>query len=583
MSSVPSLLAESAYVDTVGAGPAGARVVALGFAALLLLGGCGPDEPPALASDDAAPPAPLARATVLATGAGISGANGMHFGPNGLLYVASVIGSELVVLDPESGEVRRRLTAAGGVVGPDDVAFAPDGSFYWTSILTGEVAGFAASGERVVAAKLTPGVNPITFSADGRLFVAQCFFGDGLYEVDPRGQHEPRSIATDLGPECGLNGMDWGPDDRLYGPRWFHGEVVSFDVDSGERRLEADGFDVPAAVKFDSRGRLHVLDTGAGQVLRVTDGEAEVLAELVPGLDNFAFDENDRLFVSSFADGFVWRVDADGAVTELSPAGMAHPGGIAVQVSTGGDVRVMVADLHALRGFDPESGEVVLTQRNIIGVGALGSVLAVAADGDNVILTAFTEGSVRVWDPAAEREVVRYDNLQQPVSAIRYRDVLAVTEHGSGRVVALGDGAPVPLATGLAAPTDLASDGERLFVSDRERGEILEIARAGEPITPRVVVSGLDAPEGLAWSARGLVVVEGETGRVLAVGDDGEISLLAMVAPGTPPASPDTPPSMVLNDVAAQRDRLFVTGETNRVLYRIDLPPTVDGAAAGNE
>jgi hypothetical protein len=34
---------------------------------------------------------------VLATGAIISGANGMHFGLDGLLYVASVIGSELVV------------------------------------------------------------------------------------------------------------------------------------------------------------------------------------------------------------------------------------------------------------------------------------------------------------------------------------------------------------------------------------------------------------------------------------------------------------------------------------------------------
>ena len=33
--------------------------------------------------------------------------------------------------------------------------------------------------------------------------------------------------------------MDWGPDGRLYGPRWFNNEVVSVDVDSGDLRVEA--------------------------------------------------------------------------------------------------------------------------------------------------------------------------------------------------------------------------------------------------------------------------------------------------------------------------------------------------------
>ena len=64
-----------------------------------------------------------------------------------------------------------------------------------------------------------PGVNPITFSDDGRLFVSQCALGDHLFELDPDRQrgaaphHRPaRSGLT------ALNGMDWGPDDRLYGP-----------------------------------------------------------------------------------------------------------------------------------------------------------------------------------------------------------------------------------------------------------------------------------------------------------------------------------------------------------------------------
>ena len=50
--------------------------------------------------------------------------------------------------------------------------------------------------------------------------------------------------------------MDWGPDGRLYGPRWFNNEVVSVDVDTGDIRKEASGFIVPAAVKFNSKGEL---------------------------------------------------------------------------------------------------------------------------------------------------------------------------------------------------------------------------------------------------------------------------------------------------------------------------------------
>jgi len=121
--------------------------------------------------------------------------------------------------------------------------------------------------------------------------------------------------------------MDWGPDDRLYGPRWFHGEVVSLDVDDGSLRVEAEGLQVPAAVKFDSEGRLHVLDTAAGEVIRLSDDGKQTVATLEPGLDNFAFDAEDNIYVSSFADGFVKRVEPDGTTTALQPGGMAHAGG----------------------------------------------------------------------------------------------------------------------------------------------------------------------------------------------------------------------------------------------------------------
>ena len=280
---------------------------------------------------------------IIASGANIAGANGLAIGPDGNLYVTSVLGSSISVIEPESGEILNTLGVGEGVIGPDDVDFYKDGSYYWTSIMTGEVAGFDKDGNRIVAAQLTPGVNPITFSDDGRLFVSQCFFGTNLYEIDPDGEQEARLISDELGPGCGLNGMDWGPDNRLYGPRWFNQEVVSFDVDTNSMRTEVGGFNTPAAVKFDKNGKLHVLDTGAGVLYRIEDDKKIVVATLSPGLDNFVIGDDGRFYVTSFTDGFVKRINKDGSVTELQPGGMAHAGGITFVQDN-----VIVADVHAI-------------------------------------------------------------------------------------------------------------------------------------------------------------------------------------------------------------------------------------------
>ena len=134
--------------------------------------------------------------------------------------------------------------------GPDDLTFGPDGSLYWTSIMTGEV-GRRTSDGTTTTQLVAVGVNPITFSENGRLFVALDFLGDALYELDPKLIAPPRLIAKNLG---WMNGMDWGPDGYLYGPLWTKGQVVRVNVDSGEITTVADGFKTPAAVKFDTQG-----------------------------------------------------------------------------------------------------------------------------------------------------------------------------------------------------------------------------------------------------------------------------------------------------------------------------------------
>ena len=84
------------------------------------------------------------------------------FGPDGYLYAASVIGSDITVIDTENKNIIKRYGLSEGVIGPDDVAFNSKGEFldintYW------EVAGFNTKGEKVVAGNPGPGVNQLPF------------------------------------------------------------------------------------------------------------------------------------------------------------------------------------------------------------------------------------------------------------------------------------------------------------------------------------------------------------------------------------------------------------------------------------
>jgi sugar lactone lactonase YvrE len=554
------------------------RLVLTGLFAGLFVSGCSQNEEPVSQNTSGT-------ITILATGANIAGANGVRIGPDGNLYIASVVGHELLTMNPDSGEILSRLKMSPGA-GPDDVAFSGDGTMYWTSFFPGVVGGRKSDGSAIsdiALGKDRRGANPVAVSDSGDVFAGQCFLGSGLFQVFPEKDRAPRLITDDLGPGCGLNAMDWGIDadgqGRLYGPRWFNNEVVSIDPDSGDMEVIATGLLVPAAVKFDHEGVLHVLDSLRGQLIRLNPGREparEVVVDLVPGLDNFDFDQNGRAFISSYVDGFIVRADSDG-LHWLSPSGMAHPGGVAV-THHGGISQVVVADLYSVRGFLPGDGSPTFVQRSSIGVTSFLGALTVAPHGDNMILTSWTTTppSVAIWDPVAQHNVELHTDFEKPVNAIYYAGYLTVAEYASpGRVTGRDStGQDKVFADTLVAPTGLATDGRSLYVSDRTRGEVLRIAFDGQRVPPEVIAGGIDNPEGLAWSERGLFVVEGESGKILRI-EAGATQIIATVSPGSPsPPSdpgPPNPPSYLFNGIAAHGDHLFVTGETNRVLYRIDL------------
>ena len=161
---------------------------------------------------------------------------------------------------------------------------------------------------------------------------ALAFLGDALYELDPNLTAPPRLLAENLG---GLNSFQFGPDGMLYSPVMNTGQVVRIDVDAEPIGIEvvAEGLAGPVAAKLDSKGRLYAnadpnaKPTGIARIDMAT-GELETVAVTPSGSDNFAFDANDRLFVTLLAEGTIAEVMEDGSLRMLGPVGMVSPGGI---------------------------------------------------------------------------------------------------------------------------------------------------------------------------------------------------------------------------------------------------------------
>jgi sugar lactone lactonase YvrE len=450
------------------------------------------------ASAQATPASPVApnQPRILVHGARLHSANGLAFDAAGRLYVASDGEPGILVLDPDTGDILARYGPDEGAA-PDDLTFGPDGALYWTNLFTGEVGRRAPDGT-FTTQQVAPGVNPITVAADGRLFVALAFLGDALYELDPTLAAPPKLLAEDLG---FLNGFDWGADGHLYAPVFTTGDIVRIDVDAQPVGIEtvADGFGVPTAVKFDAQGRLHVVDSGSGEVVRLDTGTGAktVVATLVPALDILAFDARGRLFVSSNDEGFIVEVRPDGSTHTVVRGGMANPGGVAVVPRPDGGETVIVADMWTLRSYDGATGAERGVERAV-------TPHTVFRDGDHLVLTSWFANVVQVWDPATRKMVESYDDFTTPLNAIRFRGDLVIAELGTAageaRVVRAPSGDPsrrevlMDATTGLQYPLGLAAKEATLWVGDWATGTIWHVAADGQPLAQPTASSWLSRP-----------------------------------------------------------------------------------------
>lgn len=510
------------------------------------------------------------------TGAQIHGANGLAIDTAGRLLVASVWGGEIVVVDPRTGAIRDRLQ--DGVDGADDVAIGPDGSIYWTDILTGEVGRRTPDGT-VTKQLVAPGMNPIAFNEEGRLFVGQAFFGTGLFEVDPDLVDPPRVVIPDSGNLAQqLNGFDFGPDGMLYAPQPFLNQILRINPETGASEVVAAGLPAGAtSVEFDAQGKFFA-SLFNGQVISI-DTEDGAVGNVVTirgaVLDNMVFDAAGRLFVSDSDAGAIYRISKGRGVRTLVKGGLILPGGVAVMQRSGRSESLYVADLWSLAEFDARSGRLIDVDNQSRAGGGIVEPWSVAPDGGNVIVTSWMSNAVQIWDPRANAEVHRFDFIL-PMSALRFQGDLVVAELGTASVVRMdANGTRTTIASGLAVPRGLAATGTELWVSDWATGLVWLAAGDG---APRVLAGGLAQPEGMAVDRDGsLLVVESGAGRLSRIDPvTGQVSAvadgLAMDAAGPAPI----PPGYAFSSVAVDsHGTILVSGEgaERNVIYRIRAIP----------
>lgn len=450
------------------------------------------------------------------------GSNGVAFGPDGRLYVAEYLAGRISAVDITTGEVEVVVDMDGSIQSPDDLAFGADGSMYIVDLLPGRVWRRVPEGELTLVSNEVVAPNGIACAGD-RLFVNEMRMGGRLLELFPDGG-EPVVLAEGLAMG---NAMQLGPDGLLYYPQMRTGQVHRVSPDGGVPELVAEDVPGPVAVRFDRDGLLTVLSLGqAGIVTRIDlfgSGERTAVAGELSAMDNAAFDGDNRMFVSSFAEGGIAQLAPNGCARQIVPKGFCGPYGVAVRACG----TVFVGDNYRLATVvdgEAHTRELLVHSHGVV-----------ADERGQVHITA-QHGAVSTYDPNQAELRPRADQLAQPMGiAVRGDGLLVVAEAGAGRVVAIDeDDELTVLADGLDRPVDIASDhDDRCYVSDDARGTISRIEDGGLTL----LAEGLDAPQGLTVSGDELFVVESGQRRLLRVDPaTGECAVEAEQLPvGLPP------------------------------------------------
>lgn len=447
------------------------------------------------------------------------GVNGIRIGPDDQCWVAQHRAGVLSSWDAETGRIEVRSPLGGPIANPDDLAFGADGTAYVTELSDGCVRALRPDGSCVTVCDDAPRANGITVAAGGRVFVTEFRAEGRLLEVDPFELRPPR-VVVEHAPWG--NAFDAGPDGRLYYQDVLAGTVSSVDPDAGDVRVELVGLRMPAAVKFRRDGRLVVAESALGTITAIdlATGAREVLGTLDPGIDNFCFDRQDRLYGSRNATSQLVRFAAGAdQVDRQTDAGLLGPQDLAA--SDGGEV--LVVDVLSIHRLDDHALSPVWQLRmpeapyTAMGVAEVkGSLLIVAGNGE----VHRVDTSNGMGECVSEASAGAY-HVQAPggATAIASTDGGAIVGTRDGRLRRLGaDGVlREERASGLEQVTAVACSGPVVAACDRDAERVAIFDGGGGPR----LLEGLGPIEALAVGPEGLFAAEARGGSVSLIAYDG--------------------------------------------------------------
>ncbi len=512
-------------------------------------------------------PAGWAAPEALVAPSSFTGVHGLAVDKQGRLLAGSVVGNAIWQVDRQTGAASILIGGPEGQA--DDIAIGPNGEMAWTNYLMGMVRYRENDQAPMrVLAKDLPGLNSLDFDRrNGKLYAAQVFLGDALWELDVAGIKPPRLIAKDLG---GFNGFEVGPDGMLYGPLWFKRSVVKIDPSNGAVSVISASFDIPAAANLDGKGNLWVVDTATGELSKVAldTGAKTVVAKLATALDNLAIAPDGTVYVSNMADNSIQAVNPDtGAVRTLTSGKLAVPAGLKVD---GGSL--YVADVFAFRQIDIATGAVTDLRR--MQSSELEYPFALGLSDKKIALASWFTGTVQVIDRATMKSEIMTHGWKAPYDALPLADgSVLVAEIATGNITqASGPNFDTRrvITSGLAGPVQmvLGPDGG-LFVSEAA-GNIVRINLADG--SKSTVASGLALPEGLAFTPWGTLVVAEAAGTRLTEIDlaNNQRRTLADKLPIGLSGGPGMPPPYVPTGVAVGADgSVYFSADRNNAVYRI--------------
>lgn len=459
------------------------------------------------------------------------GANGILWSPGNELMVTQVFGAQVTAVDVDTGATRPFAPQGEGIRAPDDGAFTSDGTFFATEPPNGRVSMRGPDGTFRTYRDDLPGANGMTVSHDGkRLFVDEFRPGGRLLELDPSGEHDPVVLADDLAMP---NAFAMGPDGALWFPQVLIGEIWRYDLDTRMLEQKFTDLQTPTAVKFDAEGRLLTSEAGSGHLTRIDlgTGARTTLAEVNPGIDNFAISPDQRLFVSHFTDGRLAEVTG-GTERLLSESGLIGPFGIA-QLPGG---RYATADALAVNIIDADGTPHVVAS---LLADLPGTAVDVAAIDDDLLILI---GRGQVLRRTADGSLTSVaGHLGAVTSICESPDGGAlVVDAAGGRIIHI-DGVEAVIGeavTGLDDPRAVAVAPDGTIWVTRPGGATG--FRDGRPVSS---IEGITDPHGIGVSSTTALIAEPTRRRWVAIDlATGQLSDAVGKAPIGPPVAGSTMP-----------------------------------------